>query len=593
LAWSLCAVSAAFGVLGGALYVVGDPALPGLDYDLVFVVAFLGFGLVGALIASRVPSNPIGWLLLAQGVAWELSAVLAGYANISLFARPGSLPGGEYAAWTLNWMYLPAFGALVVVLFLFPDGHLLSSRWVVPVVWLGALSVGLLFAADALGPGPLHEAPPVANPLGIVRAESVFGVLRDIGDDLSALVSVAAVLVLVFRFRRAGKSERQQVKWLAVAGLLVVVAFAVGDVLDAAGLPRLGENVAVSSVLAVPVAVGVAVLGYRLYDIDVVIGKTVVYGGLVGFVTAVYVAVVVGIGDAVGRGAGSNLGLAVVATAVVATAFQPVRERLHRVARKFVFGAPTPAEEQAGVAVNCLGAFRVFRDGDVVPVSAWQSKKARTLLKLLVARRGRATTREFLMETLWPGEDPELVTRRLSVALATVRAVLDPNKHHPPDHFVVADKDAIRVDVAHLPIDVERFLSAATDGLALVGTSHDEAAKAKLIEAADAYAGEFLEEDSYEDWAIPLREEARATSVAVLRALATLAEQSGDVDQAIRYHLRVLEADPWEERSHLGVVTMMEKAGRHGEARRLFQTYTSRMEELGVTAAPFPTSGPV
>ena len=183
------------------------------------------------------------------------------------------------------------------------------------------------------------------------------------------------------------------------------------------------------------------------------------------FITVVYLAVVVGIGAAVGRGFGSNVTLAVVATALVAVAFEPVRGLLHRAARRLVFGAPTTHEVEAGVAVHCLGAFRVFRDGDLVPLSAWQSKKARTLLKILVSRRGRATTREFLMDALWPDEDPAAVARRLSVALATVRVVLDPDKRHPPEHFVIGDKDAVRLDLRHLPVDVEQFLEAATTGL--------------------------------------------------------------------------------------------------------------------------------
>ena len=252
-----------------------------------------------------------------------------------------------------------------------------------------------------------------------------------------------------------------------------------------------------------------------------------------------------------------------------------------------MFGAPTPPEEQAGVAINCLGAFRVFRDGDLVPFTAWQSKKARTVLKILVARRGRATHRDYLMETLWPDEDPTVVTRRLSVALATVRAVLDPDKRRPPDYFVLGVEDTVRLDLAHVPVDVEAFMEAATEGLALDRRA-DAAAKAMLTAAANAYAGDFLDEDPYEDWAIPLRDEARTTYVSVLHALAGLAESAGAVDEAIRHHQRILDLDPWNEAAHVGLVRVMERAGRHGEARRYFQAYASRMNELGVPVEPFP-----
>ena len=587
VAWSLLGVSTTFAIVGGWLNVVGHPTIPGLDYDVFFCVAFLGFSVVGAVVVSRVPRNPVGWLLLVQGLCWELAAVMAGYANYALFVSDGSLPAGRIAAWAVNWLFIPALGALVLLALLFPDGRLPSRRWL-PVVWLLVLAMVLAFTDSMLAPGPLHEAPPVANPFGLGGGtESMFRVVGGVGDVVFTLAGWAAFLSLVFRFRRSRGVERQQLKWLAVAGCVVLVAGLASNVLDAVGFHAAGENVFGASLLAFPVAVGVAVLRYRLYDIDVVINKTVVLGGLALFITAVYVAIVVGIGAAVGRGLGSNLTLAVVATAVVGVAFDPVRRLLHRTARRFVFGAPTPPEKQAGVAINCLGAFRLFRDGDLVPFTVWQSKKARTVLKILVARRGRATHRDYLMETLWPEEDPTVVSRRLSVALATVRAVLDPDKRRPPDYFVIGIDDTVRLDLAHVPVDVEAFMKAATEGLALDRRA-DASAKASLTAAANAYGGDFLDEDPYEDWAIPLRDEARTTCVSVLHALAGLAESAGAVDEAIHHQQRILDLDPWNEAAHVGLVRVMERAGRHGEARRYFQAYASRMNELGVPVEPFP-----
>ena len=174
---------------------------------------------------------------------------------------------------------------------------------------------------------------------------------------------MASVLSVVFRFRRARGVERQQLRWLAVAGCVVTATGQASTALHAVGLGALGDNIFLPALLAYPTAVGIAMLRYRLYDVDVVIGKTVVFGGLAVLITAVYLGVVVGIGAAVGRRVGSDVTLAVVATALVAAAFQPARGLLHRAARRLVFGAPTPAEEQAGVAVHCLGAFRLFRDG--------------------------------------------------------------------------------------------------------------------------------------------------------------------------------------------------------------------------------------
>src|SRR6266508_536118 len=248
-----------------------------------------------------------------------------------------------------------------------------------------------------------------------------------------------------------------------------------------------------------------------------------------------------------------------------------------------------PASPQPSLGINRLGAFRVLRAGQPVPVAAWQSKKARTLLKILVARRGRATTRDYLMEVLWPEEPVEVVIRRLSVALATARAVLDPDKRHPPDHFIVADKDALRLLLENLPVDVERFLALADEGLACHREGRLDAARAAL-QAADAlYAGDFLEEDRYQDWAGALRAEARAVYISVARALGEAAVSGGDHDAAVRCYLKILAKDTFDEEAHLGLVAILQREGRHGEARRQYRAYTARMVELQVPAAPFPS----
>ena len=588
VAWCLFGLSVVFAVVGAWLEVVGDPTITGLDYDVAFFVAFLGFSVVGAMVASRVQDNPVGWLLLVAGAGWELSGAMAEYANYALYVSDRGLPAGRFAAWAVNWLYVPAIGALLLVCLVFPDGRVPSRRWR-PVFWLLVLAMVLAFVDSTLAPGPLHEVPTVANPFGVtVGADTAFDAIGSVSDLVFTVAGWAAVLSLVVRYRRAAPIERQQLKWLAVAGFVVLVAGASSNVLDAVGLDQLAENIFVVSLLAIPVAIGIAVVRHRLYDVDLVINRTVVFGGLAVFITTVYVAVVVGVGAALGERLGSSVTLAVVATALVSVAFQPVRVRLQRTARRLVFGAPSAAEEQAGVAINCLGAFRVFRDGDLVPLTAWQSKKARTLLKILVARRGRSTTRDFLMETLWPDEDPVAVARRLSVAVATVRVVLDPDKRRPPDHFVAGDKDVVRLELTHVPVDVERFLAAAGSGLASLDRHDVAAADRELRAAVELYVGDFLEEDQYEDWAAPLRDEARTMYVSVLRALAGLAESSRAVGDAVRAFVRILDVDPWNEEAHLGAVRVMEQAGRHGEARRYYQSYRARMDEIGVRVEPFP-----
>ena len=248
------------------------------------------------------------------------------------------------------------------------------------------------------------------------------------------------------------------------------------------------------------------------------------------------------------------------------------------------------AAERPTLRIQSLGRFRLVRDGEAVPQTAWQSKKARDLLKILVARRGRATTRDTFFELLWPDDDPEPLGNRLSVALATVRSVLDPDKSYPAEYFVPADKGSIALDLDHLELDVEAFLTEAAAASRL-SRGGDAAGARSRLEAAEAlYGGDFLEEDPYEDWAVGLREEAQATYISIARSLAEAAAAEGDADGATRYYLRILERDPYDEGAHLGLVSALVAAGRHGEARRRYAFYAAKMEEISVEAAPFPGS---
>jgi DNA-binding SARP family transcriptional activator len=195
------------------------------------------------------------------------------------------------------------------------------------------------------------------------------------------------------------------------------------------------------------------------------------------------------------------------------------------------------------------------------------------------------------METLWPEDDPARLGNRLSVALSTVRAVLDPERRFGPDQFVAADRHAVWI--ADLLVDVEDFLATAAAGLDTSARGDHDQAFALLTSAETAYAGDFLEEDRYEDWAVALREEARAAYLAVTRTLAGIAAEAGDHDLAVRYQLRLLERDPYDEEAHISLVVALAKAGRHGEARRRYRLYSERMAEIGVESAPFPTAGAI
>jgi ATP/maltotriose-dependent transcriptional regulator MalT/DNA-binding SARP family transcriptional activator len=232
------------------------------------------------------------------------------------------------------------------------------------------------------------------------------------------------------------------------------------------------------------------------------------------------------------------------------------------------------------VRVECLGGFRVLREGRAVPVSEWPSRKARDLLKILIARRGHPVPRGQLCTLLWPEEDEGAVSARLSVALSGLRAVLDPARAHPSDRFVAGDRSAVWINGGALSVDVRDFLRDALAGLAGSG--------AALAAAEAAYAGDFLEEDPYSDWSVALREEARATYLRVARALATAAAAAGERDAAVGYLLRILQRDPYDERAHLALVATLAAGGAHGEARRAYRAYAARMDELGVEPVGFP-----
>lgn len=240
------------------------------------------------------------------------------------------------------------------------------------------------------------------------------------------------------------------------------------------------------------------------------------------------------------------------------------------------------------LAVRVLGGFSVERAGTPILITEWQSRKARDLLKVLVSRRGHPVARDVLIDLLWPDEDPGKAGSRLSVTLSTLRSVLDPDKRFDPEHFVANDRAAAWLQLDHVSVDVEAFLLVAGAGLKALAAGDSASAGSLLATAEAAYAGEFLEEDLYEDWAAVLREEARTTYVSVAMALAELALAAGDHDGAARYLLRVLARDPYDERAHLQLVTALSAAGRHGEARRMYRAYSDRMAEIAVEPAAFP-----
>jgi ATP/maltotriose-dependent transcriptional regulator MalT/DNA-binding SARP family transcriptional activator len=256
----------------------------------------------------------------------------------------------------------------------------------------------------------------------------------------------------------------------------------------------------------------------------------------------------------------------------------------HAAARATISGSCGPAAP--ALSVQTLGGFRVLRDGEPVPVTAWPSRKARDLVKILVTRRGRPVTREALISLLWPGERAERVGNRLSVALSTVRSVLG-SRRGAAAHCVVSEGDTVRLDLDVVTVDVLAFLAGARRGLDAWRDGR-QAAWPLLRTAEAAYTGDFLEDDPYEDWTTELREEARLTYVQVAIVLAGHTGGTGEHVTAGRYCLRVLERDQYNEPAHLALTRALRAAGSHGEARRRYRIYVARMAEIDVEPRPFP-----
>ena len=305
LAWSLGALSLVMFVATVVLYFATRSVQPpsswgtgGLSVVLIFLLPFLAFPMVGALIASRRPENPIGWICLAAGIFWMLANLSSGYGTYGLLvARPGSVPFPAAIGSLGEWMWAPAVGLLgIYLILLFPDGRLPSRRWR-PLAWFsGAVIVSVSLAA-ALRPGRLPDLGGVRNPFGLEQYPWIADVTQAV-PLLLPLCLLASALSLVLRFLRSGGEEREQIKWLAFAASILGLGFSsfvipgIISPLATSGADPLWENLLEDTVTlsfaGLPVAVGIAILRYRLYEIDIVINRTLVYGSLTAMLAAVY-----------------------------------------------------------------------------------------------------------------------------------------------------------------------------------------------------------------------------------------------------------------------------------------------------------------
>jgi signal transduction histidine kinase len=355
LAWVAAGIAVAATLLGVAISL--RSAGPFEPEGLLYVAALLITPIVGAVIVARVPGNRVGNLLLLMGL-------LGGTANLAdEWARANPpLPGTQWAALYAQFGFLGWVVPLIFVLLLFPDGHLLSRRWRFAAWIAGAAGAGLTLGSMLAPTFP--DFPDVPNPIGIEGLGDLLALLN--GGWFLLLASFAlSATSLVLRYRRSRGEARVQLRWLAFAGALLGIGFvltAIGFDADPndLGSRLLGLPFALGLVLF-PVAIGFAITRYHLYDIDVVINRTVVYAALAVFITVVYVAIGVGVGALIGGSGGDpNPGLSIAATALVAVAFQPVRERVQRFANRLVYGPrATPYEVMADFGGRMAGTLEL------------------------------------------------------------------------------------------------------------------------------------------------------------------------------------------------------------------------------------------
>jgi hypothetical protein len=331
IAWATLVVYWGLAGAGFLLRVLNDPTMDVADE----LAARIGWGVyptVGAVIVARQPHNRIGWLCCAVGLLLGPAFFGQDYAWYALLDERGSPPGGWAMAWLGQWPWWIAVGLLWFLVLLFPNGHLVSPRWR-PVAWALAADLAALWVWAAFAPRPLEAIglEHLSNPLGLLQAEAAFTLLIRIALPILGLLAVLSVTSMVVRFRRARGVERQQLKWFTYAAVLFMLLWLV---FFAAGLDRLLPPALVFifgdiTLAVIPAAIGIAVLRYRLYDIDRIINRTLVYGLLTAVLGLGYAGAVLLLGQLFGGVTNDPPSWAVAAvTLAVAALFRPARHRI-------------------------------------------------------------------------------------------------------------------------------------------------------------------------------------------------------------------------------------------------------------------------
>jgi hypothetical protein len=336
-AWSLWAFAVALAALMGLFYVLSLPAWGEVPdrappwFVPMMALMLVSFSTVGAVIAARRPDNAVGWSLSAIALALGGTFAAQSYADYTLVAAPGSLPGGAVAVSLSLWVPVLALVAATFFCLLFPDGRPPSRRW----RWVGRLALTggvLLVLGLSLSPGTLDERnyPGARNPVGVEGAAPLLEGIETVGTGLALVALLLALVAMIVRFRRSIGVERQQLKWIVYTGALAAGGFALTLFLSGA-LANAIFVIAFLAFIGIPVAAGVAILRYRLYEIDILINRTLVYGALTAMLVLVYfggVAATQAIFRALtGQEEQPQLAV-VVSTLVIAALFNPLRRSI-------------------------------------------------------------------------------------------------------------------------------------------------------------------------------------------------------------------------------------------------------------------------
>jgi signal transduction histidine kinase len=449
VAWSAVVVAFALGIAGAVLLLASDASAAGHGtlLDLLWLPTFVAWATVGALVASKQPRNPIGWILCVLALFAGVDAFAEGLVNFQ-----GSRTWRETGEWLNNWTWIPfVFVPLAFLPLYFPDGRLTSTRWRI-VPWCAGLGVAAFTFSEAFTPGPLESNSEVDNPYGL---DSIAVDVAGFGFVLSAAAILAGVASLVVRFRRVEGVERQQIKWLALAGCFAAATFAAGAPVSIWSA-TVANVLIVLGVFGLPIAIGVAVLRYRLYDIDLLINRTLVYGGLTVAVVGIYVALVGGLSEVFHKRGG--FWFALLATGLAALLVQPLRSGLQRRVNRVMYG---PTDDTRGTS----GLRGHLHDAFVPEVGELQRSRERLVTT-------REEERRRLRRDLHDGLGPALAGAALKVEAA--------------ENLLASDLDGAsgllqdaRAEIQDAVAEVRRLVYAlrppALDELGLVGALREQA----------------------------------------------------------------------------------------------------------------------